>query len=64
MAKQALPQENGPSQGGITPPGSRPSEISSFKQPEFARRSTQIGGPRICLMIGMRSFVGFGTAGG
>ena len=51
MAKQALPQENGLPQGGITPPGSRPSEISSFEKPEFARRSTQIGGPRICLMI-------------
>ena|SRR5215469_4331429 len=54
MANKRSPKKTAPSQGGITPPGSRPSEISSFEKPEFARRSTQIGGARICLMIGMR----------
>ena len=54
MANKRSPKKTARTKAVLRLPDLDQAKSAVFEQPEFARRSTQIGGPRICLMIGMR----------
>jgi len=54
MANKRSPKKTARTKAVLRFPDLDQAKSAVFEKPEFARRSTQIGGPRICL-IGMRS---------